>query len=403
NSNYEVIYNQCLSFEKGMPTFPANASVFKPDPITSAHTVYGGEYRHNNGTNNPSLENEQIDVEIECYKENNTYYLKNNYCEIVDNDEPRWAPVTSDNGNFNYNRSQIGFQQVNAFYHISEMKKYLNSIGFEDAVDYSIEVDADGENGNDNSHFNSVGNKGNITFGAYIPQEYLPEGEKPEEHVPDAEDAEVIIHEYTHAISNSYNDFPISNERFTIEEAMADYMAVSYATNIDDHNWEKIFKWDAHNEFWDGRIATSTKCYSDIPYFPSNNYYLHSDVWTAPLMDIYFKLGKEATDKLVLHTIRSLGTRTTMEQAALIMMAMDTVYNNHENSMAILNTFKKYCILNDGHLSNDSYSMSRFKIINSKGFAQGGEMKIDFGYLLSGEIKIYDINGVNIFNKKINL
>ncbi|MCK5907341.1 MAG: T9SS type A sorting domain-containing protein, partial [Flavobacteriales bacterium] len=132
------------------------------------------------------------------------------------------------------------------------------------------------------------------------------------------------------------------------------------------------------------------------------NPYDNSDVWVAPLMDMYFDLGKDITDKLVLHTITALDVNTTMEQAALIMMSMDTLYNNHENSMVIFNTFKKYCILNDGHLSSDEYSMSRFKIINSQAFAQGGEMIIDFGYLLTGEIKVYDINGVNIFNKIIN-
>jgi hypothetical protein len=397
NSNYDIIFNQCLSFDKDINTSKANASVFNPDPITSAHVEYGDPYFHNHGATNPSLEAEQINVKIDCKVDGNgIYYLENNFVKIENWESPNWNVVTSTNGNFNFTRDQIGFQQVNAYYHISEMKKYLNSIGFEDAVNYQIRVDADAENGDDNSHFSPLGRQGELTFGAY----YLA-GSKGQEHVPDAEDAEVVIHEYGHAITNSYSSATGTNERRCLEEATADYFAVSYSKAIDDYNWDKIFKWDAHNEFWDGRMATSNLCYTNIYSFPSNDYYKYSGVWTAPLMDLYGELGKETTDKLVLHTVRAYYSNTTMEQAALIMMSMDSTFNSHKNSMVIFNTFKKYCILNDSHLANDDYTMSRIKIINSKAFAQGGEMKIDFGYLFTGEIKIYDINGVNILNTKI--
>ena len=402
NSNYDIIYNQCLSFDKNINTSKANASVFNPDPITSAKATYGENgFEHNHGATNSNLEAEQINVEIDCKVENGIYYLENNYCIITELQNPAWDIVTSSNGNFNFTRytgdngDQAGFQQVNAFYHISEMKKYLNSIGFDDAVNYQIKVDADAENGDDNSHFSPNGRQGELTFGAY----YL-EGARGMEHIPDAEDAEVVIHEYGHAITNSYSSALGTNERRCLEEGTADYFAVSYSRGINPYDWGKIFKWDGHNEFWNGRSAISTKCYPGL--FFSSNYYDNSDIWTSPLMDLYGVLGKETTDKLVMHTVRAYTSNTTMEQAALIMMSMDTTYNNHKNSMTIFNTFKKYCILNDDHLTNDDYKMSQIKIINTNAFARGGEMKIDFGYLFTGEIKIYDINGVNIFTKKIN-
>ena len=404
NSNYDIIYNQSLSFDKNIETFPANASVFNPDPITSAKTVYDKDtdFSHNNGASNPSLERQQKDVEIECRKIGDTYYLENNYCVIRDWDSPRWDVVTSTTGNFNFNRSQVGFQQVNAFYHISEMKKYLNYLGFEDAVDYQINIDADGENGQDNSHFSPSGRQGKITYGAFVKKTDSEGNDNSIQHIPDAEDAEVVIHEYTHAISNSYNEYPKSPERFSLEEAMADYIAVSYSRAIDDYEWEKIFKWDAHNEFWNGRMATSNLCYDNIYSFPSNDYYRYSGVWTAPLMEMYSELGKETTDKLVLHTISALDRNTTMEQAALIMMSMDTVYNNHQNAFKIFKTFKRYCILDESHLALDDFELSQIKIINSQAFAHGGEMRIDFNGLFNGEIDVYNISGIKIYSEVLN-
>ena len=391
NSDYYVIYNKSLSIDKKIITKSANASVFMPDPVTSAHVEYGGAYKHNSGATNPSLEAQQKDVSIDCRFDGTTYFLENDFCKIVDFALPNRKVVTSNTGNFDYTRNQIGFQQVNAFYHISEIKKYINSLGFTDAVNYQINIDADGENGKDNSHFHPNGKKGKLEFGAYISGK--------EEHVPDAEDAGVVVHEYTHAIINSYNTARNTNERKCLEEAMADYLAVSYARGIDDHNWQYVFKWDGHNEFWNGRMATSTKCYSGHTF--GSDPYNYSDVWVAPLMDIYGELGKETTDKLVLHTITALDANTTMEQAALIMMSMDTVYNSNKNSMTIFNAFKKYCILNDEHLANEDYEFSNLRILDSQNFTIGGKMTIDFGKLFNGEITIYSISGKIISSEKL--
>ena len=390
NYDYEIIYNISLTIEKDIITKTANASVFSPDPITSAQTVYGGDFVNNSGATNSSLEAEQIDVSIDCRFDGTNYYLENNFVKIQDFASPNWAVVSNTTGDFSYNRSEKGFQQVNAFYHISKIKEQINIYGFNDAVNYPIKVDADGSNGYDNSTFTPSGNNSYIQYGAYTGVEA---------HIPDAEDAEVVVHEYTHAIVNSYSPNRSTNERRCLEEALADYIAVSYSTGINSYNWQKVFKWDG-NESWDGRKSTSTKCYTAI--YSWSNIYTNTDIWVAPLMDLYFEIGKETTDKLVLHTITALSSNTTMEQAALIMMSMDTVYNSNQNSMSIFNAFKNYCILNDSHLANDKYEVASFKVINSSAFAKGGEMELEFENIFSGEIKILNINGVTIYSEELN-
>ena len=407
-SDNKIIYTRALSISKkldskfdeytaSIATNTAKASVFSPDPITSSKTPYasGTNYAHNNGASNAGLEAQQISVDIDCKLENGIYYLENNTVKIVDFTSPNWGVVTSTDGNFNYVRSQVGFQQVNAFYHISEMKKYLDAYGFGGEMDYVINVDADGENGDDNSHYHTSSRS--LEFGAYCPT--CTSGM---EHVPDAEDSQVVIHEYGHAISHALsNSNPSSLERRTIEKATADYIAVSYSTiNEDTYKWENIFKWDAHNEFWVGRIATSTKKYDELS-FTYGTPYDNSDVWVAPLMEMFFSLGKQTTDKLLFTTIEGYTSNTTMEQAALLFIEADKALNSGVNFQTIFDTFKKYHILNDGHLATDKNELSEMKVINKDSFFKGGTMTIDFGKIFTGNLKLYNLQGIVVVEKRI--
>jgi hypothetical protein len=390
NHNYASRENSNLNLVNG------KALVFQPDPITSSGQIYGGDYAHNMGSTNSYLEAEQISVEIDVKFENGIYYLENNDVKIEDIEPPYWNIVTSTDGNFNFTRDQLGFQQVNAFYHSSMMKNEIKQYGFTDAVEYQIRIDADGSNGDDNSYF--TGFKGDeepnsyIEFGANDPSKSF-------QHVPDAEDAGVIAHEFTHAIVNSYSQDYDNTERLCLEEAIADYFSISYNSNYSLDRWQNIFKWDGHNEFWSGRSATSEKCYDDLSF---TNQYSNTDLWVSAMMDIYFDLGKETTDKLMLHTISALSTNTSMHQAAKIFMKMDTVYYSSQNAMKIYKHFEKYCLLKQEDLNLNDEDLLEFKILNSMGFSNGEDVIIEFKVKTVGRIKIYDAIGRTIKSLKFN-
>ena len=399
NSENQILYKNCLSFSKKHNTTTlseAKGSVFMPDPITSARVEYGGSITHNKGQSSAIIEAQQVEVKLMCKLENGVYYLENNDVKMVDVKNPNWDVVTSTDGNFIFNRYEIGFQQVNAFYHLSEIAKQIDNYGFTDAVDFAISVDADGFNGADNSFFHPYSNDVNgelIEFGAY---------NGTEDHIPDAEDTEVVIHEYTHAIIDSYNSNRISNERYTMEEGFCDYMAVSYTYPLGDYNWQKIFKWDG-NLSWNGRSAVSDKCYTDISRF-SNNYYEHSDLWTSALLDIYFILGKELTDKLVLHTITGLTGNTTMKQAADIMLEMDIQFFNGNNQRTISTVFKDYCLADKvlDNLTSNSTEPILITIQNTIEFAHSGTATVKFNKASTGNYTLYSTKGVIVKYEEYN-
>ena len=249
--------------------------------------------------------------------ESGLFLLENQYIEIADLRSPFEAPVTSDTPLFDFTRSEPGFEDVNVYYHISSFQNYIQSLGFLN-LDSLIKADAHGNYDIENSYFTEAME---INFG--------------DGKIDDAEDADVIIHEYGHALSFMANNNSIStnkNERKALDEGLGDYLAASYSRSIDDFNWEKVFNWDGNNPEhvppWRGREVNSTKHY---PEDLITDYHENGEIWSSVLMEIWEEIGRETTDKLVLESIYSYGSFTSMKDAAKFVVQSDTFLNGGKN------------------------------------------------------------------------
>src|SRR5919199_2579326 len=110
----------------------------------------------------------------------------------------RWVAVKSDTGKpaldtgsgFIYTRDQDQFEQTMAYYWVTQAQHYLQSLGFGStypAVDQRQVAVRINQFGGDNSFFRDT--KTDITYG--------------KGGVDDAEDAEVIVHEYGHSVQDA--------------------------------------------------------------------------------------------------------------------------------------------------------------------------------------------------------
>jgi len=300
--------------EKTTTTETVPAKVFLPNPITSAEVVYGqgGKYKDNEDADAAELNAELKDITIEVTFDEDVYLLENSFVKIMEFDNPIVQPVISTTPQFNFTRSQTGFEDVNAYYHINNYQQYLQSLGFS-LVQTQVEVDTHGKNGDDQSLHIYTGTTHKLIFGSGHTVN--------KHHVDDAEDADVIVHEYGHAISASA--CPNCNngtERTAMDEAICDYLATSYKRVFSSFEWQKMFSWDGHNEFWNGRNVASTKHY---PEDNINDIYYRSEIFSSVLMQIYEAIGKENTDKIVINALYQFTSNISMKTAANILLYVE--------------------------------------------------------------------------------
>jgi hypothetical protein len=286
--------------------------VYLSDPLSASRRLYNSPgFADNNDADSDSLTAYRSHVTLDSLTfENGIYKLKGPYCNVTDVEspvDPQYFGLPSANG-FNFTRNAQEFEAVNVYYHVTAAYKRLLDLGFSVPSLTQIRLDPHGFLGQDNSHFSPSGNW--IAWG--------------EGGVDDAEDADVIWHEYGHAIM--YNIIPNwgGGECGALGEGFGDYWAGSnsrclnqWAPTDNQYNW--VFNWDGHNMFWLGRTLNDSRTY------PFGGLEIHTagQIWSAALMGIWGDLGRDITDRLVIKSFYYLGSGTTGSDAAQAIMQAD--------------------------------------------------------------------------------
>jgi hypothetical protein len=136
------------------------------------------------------------------------------------------TPAYSPTNTFVYDRSQDQFEQVMAYFWVNQAQEYLQSLGFggplPGIVHQQLDVKVD-QYGGDNSY--QTDKPYRIRYG--------------KGGVDDAEDAEVIVHEYGHAVhASQVPGFGASEEAGSIGEAFGDYLGVTVGLAADQqYGW----------------------------------------------------------------------------------------------------------------------------------------------------------------------
>jgi subtilisin-like proprotein convertase family protein len=140
---------------------------------------------------------------------------------IVDTEQP-YTPHADAGESLIFDRSQPQFEEVNAYFHIDRSQRYMQSLGFRGErrlVDYAIPVDPHAAAGGDNSYYigGLASGVGSLSFG--------------DGGTDDAEDADIMLHEFGHAIQDwiapgAFGGPPSSQAR-AIGEGFGDYWSFS--------------------------------------------------------------------------------------------------------------------------------------------------------------------------------
>jgi Zn-dependent metalloprotease len=220
-------------------------------------------------------------------------FLQGDYASIKsETGNPAFSPTNT----FAYTRHQDEFEQVMAYYWITEAQKYIHTLGFgvtRRAIDNRPQAVRINQLGYDNS-FATDHPKNELRFG--------------KGGVDDAEDAEVILHEYGHAIHFSQDFSFASEEAGAISEGFADYWAVTVSDVVDQSLGVPQLEPLPCVADWDSVSYTSTvpHCLRRVDlnlHYPGDlNGEVHHDgqIWSRALWDIRQALGHVRADTLIL-------------------------------------------------------------------------------------------------------
>lgn len=321
NSAGETLFREEAMLYAG-PDSLVKISVFKPDPVSKLRIPYGGLLR-DRGDSNSVLLTEALDtVEFRIPFSADSFRLKNSRFELGEYSIPTRPHATTQNRDSLFRtREHPAFEEIQAFYHLNRFRTYVDSLGFDTLAAYCLPVDAHGMDGADQSAFSTTDK-----------QLYFGEG-----NVDDAEDASVLVHEYGHALSHSALAFGNSGvERRALEEGFCDYLGGSYARHLSDYQWNQLFKWDGHNEFWAGRVLNSDKMY---PNGLIGQMHKDGEIFSSALTQLENLTSRPVVHRLLLGSMPYFLPNQLMPTAAFMLLETDSALYNGQHSQQIVDAF----------------------------------------------------------------
>ena len=256
-----------------------------------------------------------------------------------------WANILNETGNpafsstntFIYARNDDRFEQVMAYYWVTEAQKYIQSLGFGTTYD---PINKESQN----IRVNQLGIDNSYSWDKHDILRFGKGG------VDDAEDAEVILHEYGHAIQDSQMTpfgFGGSVEAGSIGEGFGDYFAVT-VSNLIAPTADPACVAD-----WDSVSYTSTTPHclrrvdTNLHYPEDLNGRVHHDgqIWSRALWDIRNALGNVEADTIILQAQFSFAPDTSMPAAAQATVDTAKALYGHSTAMTVRKAFSDRGIL----------------------------------------------------------
>jgi hypothetical protein len=208
-----------------------------------------------------------------------------------------------------FHRDSDQFEQVMGYFWVTTAQRYIQHLGFGSALrpvnQRQIELRID-QFGGDNSFFRD--DKANITLG--------------KGGVDDAEDAEVIVHEYGHSVQDGQvAGFGTTLESGSIGEAFGDYLAVvvtSWETGRPAKTPEPcVADWDS-TSYTSGPVHCLRRL-DGTKHYPEDvvgEVHADGEIWSRALWDIRQSLGDTKASTLIIEAQFAFTPDTSFRAAA---------------------------------------------------------------------------------------
>lgn len=233
--------------------------------------------------------------------------------------------IKRSDGRYLFSRADRPFKEVMVYFHIDRVQRYIQSLGFDNVMNRQIAVDIAGLVV-DNSDYSPITKALRFGIGG----------------VDDAEDAEIILHEYGHAIQdNQVPGFGVSPECQAMGEGFGDYLGASFFADVKPAVLRAcVGSWDA--------VAYSGDNPPSLRRIDSNKKYprdLHGEehddgeIWSACLWEIREALGGRTADRLIIAHHFLLTPQSSFEDAGNALITTDRQLNEGRNVELIRDVF----------------------------------------------------------------
>lgn len=241
--------------------------------------------------------------------------------------------IKRENGDFRILDSSQAFGEVMAYYHIDRLQTYVQSLGFRRANPRAVKVVVNGLSGI-NSEYRPSSNSILLGTGG----------------APDYQDAEIILHEYAHAIHSTINSpFGRDNVSVNLAEGFADYLALSQTYAMKTGRFQRLFAcWDASAHlqnptssgirYW--RKLNRNSNFSDFSPLNGRNNKLVS-FWADVLWEIREKLGPRRADALALGHLYVINSRFSFFDAAVAIVEFNRRKFDDLDKAKLVNIFRR--------------------------------------------------------------
>ncbi len=319
------------------------ARVFDPNPVAA---INDPALRDGNDSAAAVPAHAYRDVELQDVAESGP--LAGPHVKLVDRQPPGIAPPDAGSP-LVFDRTADGFEDVNVYFHIDRTQRHLQSLGYTGArgvAAYAIEADAHSASGADNSFFLPSTTRlaeGTLHFG--------------EGGTDDAEDADLIVHEYGHAIQEwiAPGTFAgsFASQSRALSEGFGDYWAYSA------HVAQRLAS--GRDPFcladWDARCAgddpsqqcvyppgadclrrldsTRTMAGYETTGGGSGVEHRNGTIWSSALREIHQQLGRTVTDTIVVEALFGVPPNPTFAVMARRMIEADRLLFNGNHGQTI--------------------------------------------------------------------
>ncbi|MEL7496316.1 MAG: M4 family metallopeptidase [Planctomycetota bacterium] len=334
-SNNEVIHQENrAAFATG------TGDTFVPNPWQTQGNGTG--LVDDNDNNSPELEAQLITVELERL-DDGTGLLIGEWVDVATLNSPDLDDVDADEPSriYQYTRDDPRFEQVVVYHTVDQLNEYFHQLGFDD----------------DSGTPNGIRDFPTLANAHWFDQDqsFYSTGDDAihmgDGGVDDGEDADIIAHEYGHAIQFNQNAAWGGGEMGAMGEGFGDWLAAAFYMNDGDAAFQAahaaaVGEWDALSYSSDDppnlRRVDGNKRYPDDLGFG-----VHADgeIWSRALWDLTANVGRDASMQLVLEQHFMLAASASMTTAANTLLMANTNMFNDNNLAAVRHPFVERGIL----------------------------------------------------------